>query len=109
MAQVCAAPWPCPVARLNPHDGPYPAALFARFLGWLDHGTYPDQGRLRQGGAGQDGGQGWVIRSRSNVSSSWVSVSLPESTWPREMTTSRIEVCLASASLAIDAASSYPR
>ncbi|MBG6101047.1 MULTISPECIES: hypothetical protein [Micromonospora] len=65
LCRVCAAPWPCPVARLtlrreyahdriglsvylcsvlheaaadlyrlNPHDGPDPAALFTRFLGW---------------------------------------------------------------------------
>ncbi|MBQ1035654.1 hypothetical protein ACQP08_30755 [Micromonospora zamorensis] len=65
LCRVCAAPWPCPVARLtlrqeyaddrvglsvylcavlheaaadlyrlNPHDGPEPAALFTRFLGW---------------------------------------------------------------------------
>ncbi|MET7960704.1 hypothetical protein ABZ356_07565 [Micromonospora zamorensis] len=65
LCRICAAPWPCPVARLtlhqeyahdrialsiylcavlhdaasdlyrlNPHDGPDPAALFARFLGW---------------------------------------------------------------------------
>ncbi|MFC8297750.1 hypothetical protein [Micromonospora orduensis] len=65
LCRVCAAPWPCPVARLtlrqeyahdrialsiylcavlhdaaadlyrlDPHDGPDPAALFARFLGW---------------------------------------------------------------------------
>ncbi|MFI7658874.1 hypothetical protein ACIBTW_08295 [Micromonospora parva] len=65
LCRVCAAPWPCPVARLtlrqeyahdcvglsvylcavlheavadlyrlNPHDGPDPAALFTRFVGW---------------------------------------------------------------------------
>ncbi|MEU7585992.1 hypothetical protein AB0A95_06790 [Micromonospora sp. NPDC049230] len=65
LCRVCAAPWPCPVARLtlrqeyahdrvglsvhlcavlheaatdryrlNPHDGPDPAVLFTRFLGW---------------------------------------------------------------------------
>ncbi|MFE9916144.1 hypothetical protein ACFYPG_13405 [Micromonospora sp. NPDC005553] len=65
LCRVCAAPWPCPIARLalrqeyahdriglsiylctvlheaahdlyllNPHDGPDPAALFTRFLGW---------------------------------------------------------------------------
>ncbi|MGC4836454.1 hypothetical protein ACLQ3D_18340 [Micromonospora vinacea] len=65
LCRVCAAPWPCPVARLtlrreyahdriglsvylcsvlheaaadlyrlNPYDGPDPAALFTRFLGW---------------------------------------------------------------------------
>ncbi|WP_433116022.1 hypothetical protein [Micromonospora sp. CA-246542] len=65
LCRVCAAPWPCALARLalrqeyahdrialsiylctvlhdaasdlyrlNPHDGPAPAALYVRFLGW---------------------------------------------------------------------------
>lgn len=45
LCRVCAAPWPCPVARLTlrqeyAHDRvglsvyPEAAALFTRFLGW---------------------------------------------------------------------------
>lgn len=31
--------------RLNPHDGPDPAALFARFLAWAPRGQPPPEGR----------------------------------------------------------------
>ncbi|MFF0172161.1 hypothetical protein [Micromonospora profundi] len=80
LCRVCAAPWPCPVARLtlrqeyahdrialsiylcavlhdaaadlyrlNPHDGPDPAALYARFLAWA---APRDDPQVRGGSSG---------------------------------------------------------